>query len=52
MAIVVNRPKLSFLENLYFPGIIKGLIIYGEGSRQTPRTFPVDSPGFIAGVGG
>ena len=27
MAIVVNRPKLSFLENLYFPGIIKGLII-------------------------
>ena len=26
MAIVVNRPKLSFLENTYFPGSIKGLI--------------------------
>ena len=27
MAIVVKRPKLSFLEKLYFPAIFKGIVI-------------------------
>ena len=27
MAIVVKRPKLSFLEKLYFPAILKGIVI-------------------------
>jgi len=27
MAIVVKRPKLSFFEKLYFPAILKGLVI-------------------------